>query len=228
MRKTERNNTQIIRIYDMMWLYMFMLWRIQLVLSYQFNMYNTDNHQDGYCLLSSYMVYDRSVYYNGTDPFPNQITEYCLRSLKEKNFIIDFNIKNITDSSYTFSELKQQNITSQMLLLWSASIDLAEQYQIFLNMNSTLSDENEILFYNCTSPLFGPLCQFTFDYNMEGSFDDIVKNISFAKLRLKSNDKMTCYKHLHCQTLLSCLDWHGKNDCLNGFDEKNCSDGILS
>jgi hypothetical protein len=73
--------------------------------------------------------------------------------------IKQFHVHKTFDQSLTFVELQENNISSEMLLSWSASIDLAERYQIFLNniSNSFLSSENETVFYNCTSEWFGLL-----------------------------------------------------------------------
>jgi hypothetical protein len=194
---------------------------------YQLNMYDTNNHQDGHCLsYHSRENYDYFInaHYESVDV--EQIMSYCFRSAEENNSMVIFDFQNSTDPSFTFAELKQKNITSQMLLSWSASIDMAERYQIFLNNNFNSSSEKDVRFYNCTSSWFGPYCQFTFDYQMLGKFSDIVFFIFFNKLPIRGDIKVTCYIHLTCETLLSCLDWReicdGKRDCLDGSDENNC------
>jgi len=106
----------------------------------------------------------------------NEIIPYCLR-LSEDIFIADLNFTNITDPKFTFAELRKENITSQQLLSWSASIDQVERYQIFLDSLTNLSSsslESEILFYNCTSPWFGPLCRFAFDSSIQYLLHDMV------------------------------------------------------
>ncbi|CAF1033075.1 unnamed protein product [Adineta steineri] len=113
-----------------------------------------------------------------------------------------------------------------MLLSWSASIDLAERYQIFLNNCSKLISEEETLFYNCTLSWFGPFCRFTFDYEPDLDFELLVYYLFNKGLSRGNVPVVTCYEHLHCQTKLSCLDWReicdGKYDCLDGSDENNC------
>jgi hypothetical protein len=47
------------------------------------------------------------------------------------------------------AKLAKQNITSQQLYLWPASIDLIERYQLYLNDSSSITD----MFYNCTMHL---------------------------------------------------------------------------
>ena len=39
--------------------------------------------------------------------------------------------------TYTFQQLKKQNVTSEHLYLWSTPIDIIEQYQLYLNTNNT-------------------------------------------------------------------------------------------
>jgi len=122
--------------------------------------------------------------------------------------VINFDFQNRTDPKFTLTELKQKNVTSQMLLSWSASIDIAEQYQNFLNNYSNSSSEKDQEFYNCTLSSFGPFCQFQFDYQIDKSFRDTVLSIFLSKGIAYEGEKIACYKHLpYCKTLLSCLDW---------------------
>ncbi|CAF4681609.1 unnamed protein product [Rotaria sp. Silwood2] len=191
----------------------------------QLNMYHTENYLDRYCLL---LFEDHLVTINaGTLGIIHiyEIASYCLRLTDEYNFTAISNFENVTNFGFSFIELKEKNITSNMLLSWSASIDLVEQYEMFLMNNSTSLSTNEI-FYNCTSFWFGPFCRFKFDYSPSQSFYDIVK-ISFkAKRILPPNSEVTCYKHLPCKTFLSCLNWReicdGSINCLDGSDEENC------
>ena len=66
----------------------------------------------------------------------------------------------LTKSTLTFQiktnhidQLAEKNITAEELYQWSASIDLIEQYQLYLNDQT---------FYNCTLPYFGSQCQYVF------------------------------------------------------------------
>ena len=73
-------------------------------------MYHTKNHQDGYCLLS----YDMENRFAAMNIY--QTMSYCLRTSEEDKFIAGFNFQNTIDPSFTFAELKDKDITSQMLL----------------------------------------------------------------------------------------------------------------
>jgi hypothetical protein len=194
---------------------MLIIWQTHAV---PYNMHNTDDRQDGYCLL--YYVHEDS------DVHGYEIIPYCLRSF-DKALIV--NINNTFDSKFTFNELREKNVSSKMLLSWSSSIDLAEEYEIFLNnlsYSSSLSVEKEMIFYNCSSPWFGPFCLFAFDPEMDVSFHQIVNfNFNLDPTILKY-PSITCYVHLHCGRTPLCLDWREicdrKIDCLDGSDELNC------
>ncbi|CAF3526078.1 unnamed protein product [Adineta steineri] len=186
-----------------------------------YNLYNTDtmtNDFDHDCFYSSITVKTKLDDVNYT---AEQIVEYCIRTpLKE---IIDVNEKSIS-SKLTFDELKKNNITSTNLLEWSSPIDLIERYEYFLQMNTSSSIE---VFYNCTLPWFGSICQYRFVLNQSLS--------SFIQMRIderklfEKNTTLTCYIHMKCDnhSFLTCLDWReicdGKVNCLDGGDdEKYC------
>lgn len=63
--------------------------------------------------------------------------------------------------SFTFENLKKQNITGDHFYQWSSSLDLIEQYVAFLQDNET---GNSLLrFYNCSSAeRFGQYCEYFF------------------------------------------------------------------
>ena len=98
--------------------------------------------------------------YVQNDSQPYQIISYCMTELLSK-FIIK---QNNVDQKLTFMELDKQKITSEQLYQWSASIDLIENYQFYLNQikNSKKSSMETQVFYNCTFPYFGPQCQYVF------------------------------------------------------------------
>jgi hypothetical protein len=204
-------------------LYVLILWQIQGAAQYRFNMYNTDHGRDGYCLL----------YYVDSDDlnlFPlrpgHQIIPYCLRSSEESISIAPLNNSTIIHSTISFAKLREKNISSELLISWSAPIDQAESYQIFLYNASNSSSEANSLFYNCTFPWFGPFCRFAFDPPLDRPLYSIV-DLNFLSKGIRPDDfKVTCYKHIQCNTSLICLDWReicdGKMDCLDGSDEFNC------
>jgi hypothetical protein len=209
---------------------MLVIWQTLALPHDQLNMYNTDHEQDRYCLL--YYVHDFINYYYQPLYIPapaHQVIPYCLRPLSEENFFVaDVNFINTNDSMFSFAELKEKNISSQMLLSWSIPIDLIERYEIFLNDRSisSLSPENEILIHNCTWPWFGPLCRFKFDAEFYISLKNFVRFIFLSKSKLRNITQITCYIHLNCTTNFRCLDWReicdGKIDCIDESDEWNC------
>ncbi|CAF4283680.1 unnamed protein product, partial [Rotaria sp. Silwood2] len=132
---------------------------------------------------------------------------------------------------FSFADLNEQNITSQQLYLWSAPMDIIENYQLYLNQLS-ISNETLLgaqLFYNCSLSSFGPLGQYSFDY-YEPHFRSLAEVIhNFYKNNAYKPTTLTCYTHLKCNRGPApvCLDWSeicdGKVDCLDGgLDEQNC------
>lgn len=146
------------------------------------------------------------------------------------SLIKQFNAHKTFGRTFAFAELQKNNISSEMLLSRSASINLVERYQIFLNNISDplTSSAEETLFYNCTSEWFGPFCRFGFFGNHTyRSVVDIVRNTMRSKQKMPNVGHITCYVHLKCQRSTSlCLDWReicdGKIDCIDGSDEFDC------
>jgi hypothetical protein len=159
-----------------------------------------------------------------TDPY--QIISYCLTEWPSQWTIKQHDL----DQKFTFAELYEQNITSQQLYFWSAPMDVIEHYQLFLNHLSIENKSSSMatqLFYNCTSPRFGPLCQYSFDdYQPDhSSLNEFI--YSFYQQKYDPIN-LTCYTHLECNrgSTLACLDWteicDGHIDCRDGIDEEPC------
>ncbi|UJR29703.1 hypothetical protein I4U23_017251 [Adineta vaga] len=160
-------------------------------------------------------------------PQSRPITSFCMGESSTQFTIKTDNLL----SNYTFAELKEQNITSEQLYYWSAPIDIIERYQFYLNQLSITNSHflGKEIFYNCTLPWFGPLCQYQFDYHHPNhtSLEHIIRDF-YDNNPYKPNN-LTCYEHLSCQhtTYLGCLDWteicDGHVHCLNeAIDEKLC------
>jgi hypothetical protein len=147
--------------------------------------------------------------------------EYCLRPDDDSHTtVIDF--LNTRDQNYTFDELFDMNVTAYEILLWSASIDLAEQYQYYIDQQNKSLLLNKI-FFNCTQSWFGSRCQYSFELNEAQS---LLYSESDAPII-----NYTCYTFLECNRggLFLCLDWReicdGRIDCLDdGVDEAQCFD----
>ncbi|UJR12436.1 hypothetical protein I4U23_016612 [Adineta vaga] len=104
----------------------------------------------------------------GTDS--QQIISYCMSEWPTKWIIRT----NSQDRNFTFAQLIQQNITSEQLYHWSAPMDVIERYQLYLNQFPTSNEFLSMgtqLFYNCTSPRFGPLSCLDWSDICDGTVD---------------------------------------------------------
>jgi hypothetical protein len=186
-----------------------------------FNLYHTDHLLNGH---------DRDCLYYFAPEIgsSHQFIQYCVRFLLTEEVLNEMDDIN----SFTFEDLRKENITSHQLYEWSAPIDLIEHYQNYLETNTSI---NNLRFYNCTYPWFGSRCEYRFDKS-EIYFSEQVK-VRFLNKRLYKDmnlNSLTCYKHLQCdrvgdrgQTPGACLDWRevcdGKVDCIDdGHDEELC------
>ena len=151
---------------------------------------------------------------------------YCRRSDDDvEQDQLDLSMIENFAKKISFNQLKKQNISSQQLLNWFAPTDVADQYE--------MEDGNsKYVFYNCSPPWFGSMCQYKFDDNLPNLFDDIVRATFFNR----SGDAIdistgTCYRFLNnCDRgpWPLCIDWReicdGKIDCFSGEDEEHCEE----
>ncbi|CAF1421215.1 unnamed protein product [Adineta steineri] len=197
------------------------------LVSPQFNLDHTDwiNESEDHSGLQHNCLYNMMSYENRLAE-SDQIISYCLTEWPSK-----FKIReNEHDQKFTFSQLYRDNITSQQLYDWSAPLDVIERYQMYLNQLLTSNDSllmGTQLYYNCTLPRFGPLCQYSLDISTRyESSNNIINDFYMNSYKPTS---LTCYIHLKCDhgSKLTCLDWadicDGYVDCLNGpVDEEHC------
>lgn len=204
---------------------------MQLLVFSQFNMFNTEieNEQiDQFCLHSyreNFVIVD--VRRGRTLPRSmHEIINYCFRSSTFIKILTEPQVNLFKSDEYTFDQLKENKVTSSMLLSWSATMDVAEDYEVFLKTPSSDLINGQQIFLNCSKPWFGPSCRLSFDSIDDVNINDVLFSLQRSKQKLTKNSKATCYEHLHCETFSFCLDWREicdrKLDCLDGSDERNC------
>ena len=157
-----------------------------------------------------------------------EILVYCFGELPVKSFVQNPN----QFANLTFAQLWKQGVTSEDLYRWSsASMDLIERYQFFLNQLSTENDfslSNE-LFFNCTLPRFGSECQYELSAYDSSKSTFYEMFFTFYRTFDFNPADITCYIHINCNRGSSrlCLDWtdicNEQIDCTDdGIDEKYC------
>jgi hypothetical protein len=192
----------------------------------RYSLYNSVDQQVSsltFDCLHAYLINDRQEDY---EPFMRtyHLIPYCRRPDMDEEQD-KFSDKNV-EKMITFADLKKQKVTSEQLLSWSATMDVAEQYE-------SDSENSHEMFYNCSSPWFGSMCQYKFEFDTtNNSFTDIVRTVFENRFFTTYNGTViTCYPFLpHCYGNLSivCLDWReicdGKAQCLAGEDEEMCNE----
>ena len=192
----------------------------------QINLYYTNENSENVNIIQHNCLYivDHPLY----DLVDQYRSYYCMSESPPK---LDVEAES-PFPTFTFAQLSQRNITSDDLYLWSASVDLIEDYQFYLNQLTTTSKNLSLstnVFYNCTWPRFGTYCRYAFRdmYKHYTSLRDVVT--VFMSTYAYSMAHLTCYKDLKCDHIanLVCLDWSeicdGKIDCPDtGADEEHC------
>jgi hypothetical protein len=179
----------------------------------------------------NYHVYREKLAYQDLSDLVDEVIPFCFRPTN--NF--DESFETFVDplsQKLSFEQIRMTNITSQQLLSWSIPIEVVERYQFYLNEpNSSLNEH----FYNCTERRFGLQCQYSFAFEEEMSFDQIVEATFRGRIGYYESSNMTvqipCYILLNCHRdgKIWCLDWRevcdGKVDCFDeGADEESCFD----
>ena len=175
-----------------------------------FNMYDTDqdSNDDGHCLL--YYAIDMGIRGKILFRGVHQIIPYCLRPSEEMQGIFNASLNNnTTDAVFNFDELREKNINSQLLLSWSAPIDVVDTLRSIFWRNFPIC-HSKCKCYSTTVHYHGldHSVGFSFDKSADPdlSLDDIVR-LNFRRAKLLSSNNVPCYVHLACKTTFLCLDW---------------------
>ncbi|CAF5105339.1 unnamed protein product, partial [Rotaria sp. Silwood1] len=121
----------------------------------QINPYYTDWFSDNESInVLQHDCFRVPAYMNENNRINRELLTYCMSESLTKYHI---EVNNLFQK-FTFAELAKLNITSYQLYIWSAPIDIAERYQLYLNQISASNTSNHSsdkdTFYNCTFPRF--------------------------------------------------------------------------
>lgn len=160
--------------------------------------------------------------------FKGEIVPYCRRSgngtLKLRRL---YDTCHNGGQRWSFSELIDQGITPSTVLLWSSSIEMADNYASTFYNYTTCDD---CFLCNCTKlDTFGKFCQYQLTHgakSFEAAIDAQFKQKRIDRWGIQEFGSIVCYETLECQYGLLCLDWRnicdGEQQCINGRDEENC------
>lgn len=163
------------------------------------NLYHTDRYNDPTSLqydCLDYYVDDNIVSYKVIyDALAHQLIAYCIRLddqyKKPKKIVANISIHGY---NYTFLYLKNESITGQQLLSWTATIELVERYEAYLMSDSTAGDHE--LYYNCTKNWFGNTCEYSFN---EMKSIETLQTVVHEHFSMKDWAPL---EHISCYTLL--------------------------
>ncbi|CAF1198072.1 unnamed protein product, partial [Didymodactylos carnosus] len=198
-----------------------------MILDARYSLYHSDDRQDLKSTFDCLYAYLRDYVEDGDARYiiNYHLIPYCQRlDQNEEQENLSIRSYENVENNINFTELYRQGVTSAQLLGWSAPIDVAERYE----KNGENSSE---VFYNCSSPWFGPTCQYSIEYDILPPFSNVVQFIITPRTFAPDLNFTigTCYSFLTgCYRGPSpmCLDWReicdGKFDCINGEDEQLC------
>jgi hypothetical protein len=96
----------------------------------------------------------------------HQIIPFCRRDNIDDGLISPGNLI----SSLTFGELREKNVSSAQLIVWSVPIDLVERYQAFIENADSIVTSGSVRVYNCSVVgLFGEFCHYKFQTKVNGN-----------------------------------------------------------
>ena len=113
--------------------FIYMLWVLCTVAELRLSLYDTDPFE-----------YD-CLHYRPNELFILDIMKYCIRPIDNGHLtVIDY--LDMSHPYFTFAELRLLHVTSNEILRWSFSIDIAERYQYYLNQPAESDRLNERFF----------------------------------------------------------------------------------
>jgi hypothetical protein len=180
-------------------------------------LYDTETNNIGQYFFCIHITNDTTMKYcrrwNSTGSFNLELGDECVNGGKQLLFV----------------DLDEQKISPAEVLVWSSSVERADDYANFY-YNKQLVSKNDSL-CNCTRPgTFGLRCEFellheaiTFEDAIESQF----KQKKDDPWGIQRHGNILCYRpFFECDYGLLCLDWRnicdGAQHCIDGYDEENC------